>query len=196
MHAQAMWKGILQTLWRLLLMVFSGDIFTAFEAAFATISIFILIIFYRKMRFSYWLFSMFSIFIPLSTGIMSMPRYILVIFPLYILFADITKNRVSEVYFYSDFLPFSGLFDDILDYWLQIGDVNNASLKFDRLQAFHISSGLSNKSHIKNYDTCDDNNTAKYFTGVNLFRSINLDKIRMRTIFSEYLHKTDLTGCS
>jgi len=96
MHAQAMWERHLTNPLEVIIDGFSGDIFTAFEAAFATISIFILIIFYRKMRFSYWLFSMFSIFIPLSTGIMSMPRYILVIFPLYILFADITKNRVSE----------------------------------------------------------------------------------------------------
>jgi len=96
MHAQVMWQRHLANPLEILIDGFSGNIFTTFEAAFAAISIFIFIIFYRKMRPSYWLFVMCSIFVPLSTGIMSMPRYILVIFPFYILFADLTKNRVSE----------------------------------------------------------------------------------------------------
>lgn len=96
MHAQVMWERHLKNPLEVLIDGFFGNIFTEFEAAFAVISIFILIMFYRKMRFSYWLFSMCSFLVPLSTGIMSMPRYILVIFPFYILFADITKNHVSE----------------------------------------------------------------------------------------------------
>lgn len=96
MHAQVMWQRHLANPLEVLIDGFFGNIFTAFEAAFAAISIFIFIMFYRKMRFSYWLFGMCSIFVPLSTGIMSMPRYILVIFPLYILLADTTKNHVSE----------------------------------------------------------------------------------------------------
>lgn len=96
MHAQVMWQRHLANPLEILIDGFSGNIFTTFEAAFAAISIFIFIMFYKKMRLSYWLFVMCSIFVPLSTGIMSMPRYILVIFPFYILFADLTKNRVSE----------------------------------------------------------------------------------------------------
>lgn len=96
MHAQVMWQRHLTNPLEVLIDAFSGNIFTTFEAAFAAISIIIFVIFYKKMRFSYWLFGMYSIFVPLSTGIMSMPRYISVIFPFYILFADLTKNRVSE----------------------------------------------------------------------------------------------------
>lgn len=96
MHAQAMWQRHLSNPLEVLINGFSGDIFTAFEAAFTLLFILIFVVFYKKIRFSYWLFCIYSIFVPLSTGIMSMPRYILVIFPLYILFAEITKSRVSE----------------------------------------------------------------------------------------------------
>lgn len=95
-HAQVMWQRYLANPLEILVNGYHESIYTAFEAAFTTISIFIFILFYRKIRFSYWLFGMYSIFTPLSTGIQSMPRYILVIFPIYILFADITKNRISE----------------------------------------------------------------------------------------------------
>jgi hypothetical protein len=95
-HAQVMWQRHLGNPLVILIMGYHGDIYTAFEAAFATIAIFIVILFYRKIRFSYWIFFMYSIFVPLSTGIWSMPRFILVIFPIYILFANITKNRISE----------------------------------------------------------------------------------------------------
>lgn len=95
-HAQVMWQRHLGNPLAILIMGYHGDIYTAFEAAFATIAIFIVILFYRKIRFSYWIFFMYSIFVPLSTGIWSMPRFILVIFPIYILFANITKNRISE----------------------------------------------------------------------------------------------------
>jgi len=95
-HAQVMWGRHAANPLVVLIHGYHGSIYSAFEAAFAAITIFIFILFYRKIRFSYWLFGMYSIFVPLSTGIMSMPRFILVIFPLYILFADITKNHVID----------------------------------------------------------------------------------------------------
>jgi hypothetical protein len=95
-HAQVTWQRHTGNPLEFLINGYRGNIYTAFEAAFASTAIFIFILFYRKIRFSYWLFCMYSIFIPLSTGIQSMPRFILVLFPIYILFADITKNRVSE----------------------------------------------------------------------------------------------------
>jgi hypothetical protein len=95
-HAQVMWQRHAANPLLVLINGYHGNLYTAFEAAFATISIFIFILFYRNIRFSYWLFGMYSIFVPLSTGIQSMPRFILVIFPIYILFANITKNRISE----------------------------------------------------------------------------------------------------
>lgn len=95
-HAQVMWQRHFGNPLEILINGYHGNIYTAFEAVFASITIFIFILSYRKIRFSYWLFCMYSIFVPLCTGIQSMPRFILVIFPIYILFADITKNRVSE----------------------------------------------------------------------------------------------------
>lgn len=95
-HAQVMWQRHFGNPFGILIKGYHGDIYSAFEAASATIAILIFILFYRKIRFSYWLFCMYSIFVPLFTGVQSMPRFILVMFPIYILFADITKNRVSE----------------------------------------------------------------------------------------------------
>lgn len=95
-HSQVMWQRHFGNPLEILINGYHGDIYTAFEAVFATIAMFIFILFYRRIRFSYWLFCIYSIFVPLCTGIQSMPRFILVIFPIYILFADITKNRVSE----------------------------------------------------------------------------------------------------
>lgn len=107
-HAQVMWPRHLANPLGILINNYHGNIYTAFEAAFATISIFIFIFFYRKIRFSYWLFGIYSIFVPLSTGIQSMPRYILVIFPIYILLAGITKDRISEDLFTISFALLQG----------------------------------------------------------------------------------------
>jgi hypothetical protein len=95
-HAQAMWGRHPVNPLDTLINAYYGNIYTFFEAIFTMISIFIVILFYRKIRFSYWLFSMYSFILPLSTGIQSMPRYILVIFPIYILFANITRTLYSE----------------------------------------------------------------------------------------------------
>jgi len=43
--------------------------------------------FYRQVGFAYWLLGMYSIFVPLSTGVDSMPRFTLPIFPLFIALA-------------------------------------------------------------------------------------------------------------
>jgi len=67
-----------------------------FEATFTIISLSILILCYNKIRFSYWIFGMFTLITPLLTGIDSMPRYALVVFPFYILFAQMTKERYID----------------------------------------------------------------------------------------------------
>jgi hypothetical protein len=95
-HAQITWGRHLANPLETLINGYQGNIYAAFEAVFAAVSIFVLILSYRKIRFSYWFFGMYSIFVPLSTGIQSMPRFMLVIFPIYIIFVDITKNRFSE----------------------------------------------------------------------------------------------------
>jgi hypothetical protein len=108
-HGQVMWqRHAANPLLVLINNGYHGRIYSVFEAAFATFFIFIFILFYRKIRFSYLLFSMYSIFVPLSTGIMSMPRYILVIFPIYILFSEITKKKVSDDIVTVSFALFQG----------------------------------------------------------------------------------------
>lgn len=63
------------------------------EASFSLATLGLLCLSFRKIWFSYWLFGLYSIFIPLSTGLESMPRYILPIFPLYIVLAKFANNR-------------------------------------------------------------------------------------------------------
>jgi hypothetical protein len=87
--AQALWKG------------FSSGVFEPnpkkfLEFIFSFVSLSLLGIFYRKIRFSYWLFGMYSIFIPLTAGIDSMARYVLPIFPLYIICAELGKKRYVD----------------------------------------------------------------------------------------------------
>ncbi len=95
-HGQAAWGRYHGNPLETLVNGYHRNIYAGFEAVFSGISILILILFHKKIRLSYWLFGMYSIFVPLSTGIQSMPRYILVIFPFYILFADISKKYLSE----------------------------------------------------------------------------------------------------
>ena len=95
-HGQTAWGRYQGNPLEFLIDGYHGSMYTTFEAVVTAIFILIFILFFKKIRFSYWLLCMYSVFIPLSTGIQSMPRYILVIFPLYILFADISKNRMSE----------------------------------------------------------------------------------------------------
>lgn len=79
--------------------VSSKNIYAVFPTYFAIVSLALLIFFYGKIRFSYWLLGMYSIVLPLSTvpastiGLGGMSRYVLVIFPFYILFARLSENR-------------------------------------------------------------------------------------------------------
>ncbi|MEM2916222.1 MAG: hypothetical protein QXT19_02605 [Candidatus Woesearchaeota archaeon] len=52
------------------------------------------VVFFRKLRFSYWFLGVYSILVPLSTGaIPGTLRYFAPIFPLFILFAKLGKNN-------------------------------------------------------------------------------------------------------
>jgi hypothetical protein len=73
--------------------LFHGDITSIFNSLFVLLTVALVIIFYKKIRGSYLIFIAYSIIVPLLTGLESLPRYILVIFPLFILLAQITKNK-------------------------------------------------------------------------------------------------------
>jgi len=76
--------------------LFKSNMRTLLESSISIISLISLIIFNRKIDVSYFLFSIYSILIPLSTGLDSMPRYILPIFPLYILLAKLCQDKYSD----------------------------------------------------------------------------------------------------
>lgn len=61
-------------------------------AIFTILLLLLFIAFYNRIRFSYLIFSIYSIVIPLSTGLASMPRFALVVFPFFILLSQLTKK--------------------------------------------------------------------------------------------------------
>lgn len=62
------------------------------EAGFTLVSLLLLTLGYRRIGFAYWLLGMYSILIPLTAGIDSMARYVLPIFPLYIVLANLGRQ--------------------------------------------------------------------------------------------------------
>ena len=48
---------------------------------------------YKKIGFAYWLLGMYSVVIPLAAGIDSIPRYVLPIFPLFIVLARMSQDE-------------------------------------------------------------------------------------------------------
>ena len=94
MHVQSAWdRSLANPLRTIYDGLFSTNTVKFSEAIFTSISISILMIFYNKIRISYWIFGIFALVTPLLTSIDSMPRYALVVFPFFILFAQLTKER-------------------------------------------------------------------------------------------------------
>jgi len=83
------WQNPLLRLWRNL---DNPDFAWRFAAFYALVTLTVLFASFRALRFSYWLFASYTLLIPLSTGIYSMPRYWVVIFPLFLLFARWAQN--------------------------------------------------------------------------------------------------------
>ncbi|MCM8797744.1 MAG: hypothetical protein NC923_07755, partial [Candidatus Omnitrophica bacterium] len=71
-----------------------------FPAAFTLLAILLFLPFIRRIRFSYWLFGILAIGIPLSSMgddiFRHMLRYLLPAFPLYVILADIGSNRYRD----------------------------------------------------------------------------------------------------
>lgn len=66
------------------------------ELSITVISLLFLLIFCRKIKFSFLLFAIYSILIPLSTSLDSMPRYILPVFPLYLILAKLSNSKFID----------------------------------------------------------------------------------------------------
>jgi Gpi18-like mannosyltransferase len=72
----------------------SSDINILFASYFTLAVLLIIIIFNKKIDFSYFIFSLLLFIIPLLTPFYtSLSRYILIIFPLFIIFAKLGKNQ-------------------------------------------------------------------------------------------------------
>lgn len=76
--------------------IFDSGITRTFEASFTIIALLLLFIFSFQIRWSYLLFGLYSILVPLYAinSVWSMPRHILEIFPLFIIFAISGKNKI------------------------------------------------------------------------------------------------------
>ena len=67
------------------------------DVFFVTFSLISLYFIFKKLRFSYGIYVLLTLFIALSTGtLMSIGRYILVLFPIYIWLSSI-KNRYFQI---------------------------------------------------------------------------------------------------
>jgi hypothetical protein len=66
------------------------------ESTFSVAALGFLGVYFRKISFSYWIFGIYSIVIPLLAGVDSMPRFILPIFPLYIVLAKLASDRTFD----------------------------------------------------------------------------------------------------
>ena len=79
--------------------IHSTNIACTINAASTIIAILLLSVFYKKIGFSYWLIGISIVFLPLVNGVLPMYgilRYVLTIFPFYILFAKLSKNPILD----------------------------------------------------------------------------------------------------
>ncbi len=79
-------------------------------AWFTSFTIVSLAIFYRRLPFSYLLFSFISLFLPLVKGLGSMPRHTVILFPVFILFAQLGKDKKVDTAFTIIFSVLQGCF--------------------------------------------------------------------------------------
>jgi hypothetical protein len=70
----------------------SEDALFRFQAAFAVALLVLLNVFSRRIGFSYWLLAMCVIFLPLATDPISVPRFSVVVFPIYVLLAKLART--------------------------------------------------------------------------------------------------------
>lgn len=85
---------------------------------FTAFTLVALVVFFWKMPLSHVLFCFLLLFLPLTKGIVSMPRYTVVLFPMFILFAQLGKDRRIDAVIT---IIFSALLGCFMIFW-SIGD--------------------------------------------------------------------------
>lgn len=99
-HAQAGWGAMLSPPpVELMGRYVTGSVSILFGAVFTAACIAFLLLCYRDINFSMWLYSMLFILIPLSTPSLkwSMARYLLVLFPMFIIMAKRCNNKIVDI---------------------------------------------------------------------------------------------------
>ncbi|BAI60722.1 conserved hypothetical protein [Methanocella paludicola SANAE] len=96
-HVQSAWGGhlvnpIMELGYRL---ITPASTEVLFGACFTLIALIVMLLSYKKVGFSLWLYGLLLILIPLSTpsSAWSMARYVVLAFPLFIVFAKLGENR-------------------------------------------------------------------------------------------------------
>jgi Gpi18-like mannosyltransferase len=96
-HVQSAWGGhlanpIIELFYRL---ITPGSTEVLFGACFTLIALVVMLLSFKKVDFSLWLYGLLLILIPLSTpsSAWSMARYIVLAFPLFIVFAKLGEKR-------------------------------------------------------------------------------------------------------
>lgn len=95
-HIQSSWGAKVSfPVIELVIRLFDQDPYMVFGGLFSLVALAILVLFYKKTDFSYWLMGMLLILVPLFTpsSRWSMPRYILPVFPLFIIFAKLAEDK-------------------------------------------------------------------------------------------------------
>jgi hypothetical protein len=86
----------LRVLWQGLLSQKYDDVFATY---FTIFFLWFLILSFKKLNFSHWLYGMYMILVPLTAGLEAIPRYILPVFPLYIAFAKFGESSKLDQIF-------------------------------------------------------------------------------------------------
>jgi len=93
-HIQSSWgRSLVNPIVKLYLHLLYYDVYESFISGFTIIWLGLLIIFSRKLLLPYFLIAFLFTMIPLFTGVASMPRFLLVVFPIYIILAELAQNR-------------------------------------------------------------------------------------------------------
>ena len=99
-HIQSAWtRDFSNPIYILFKGLLSKDIYELYLAWPTLAALGFLCVFYKRIGFTYWLLGVYSIFIPLCSGLLSMPRFLLPIFPLYIILASLGKNKLVDQIF-------------------------------------------------------------------------------------------------
>lgn len=96
---QQLWHVHLSNPFKILVEALQSGFVSCFISAFTIVCLVILCVFYKRIGFSYWLVGIILILFPIFFGIVmlnGLMRYSLVVFPFFILFSELSKNKIID----------------------------------------------------------------------------------------------------